>query len=128
VGPHPPFDGPEPIAAGYRPQDIPLGPRGFDGYPDNRYGEYLRFCVEFLGSAHYTEADYRLMGKYYYAGITLIDRQIGHILDAVERAGIADNTWIFFSSDHGELLGDHGMITKAVFYDASVRVPALVIP
>jgi len=128
VGPHPPFDGPAELSELYDPAAIPLGPSGPDPIPDNRYGEFIRWCVEFLGSGHYAEADYRSMGRHYYGAITLIDRAIGDIAATIDALGLAENTWIFVSSDHGELLGDHGLITKAVFYDASVRVPVLVVP
>jgi arylsulfatase len=128
VGPHPPFDGPRELSDAYDIERIPMGPLGFDGYPDNRYGELLRFCVQYLNSDQYTEADYRLMAKHYYGAITLIDAQIAGIVAALEEAGVVEDTWLFFSSDHGELLGDHGLITKAVFYDSSVRVPIVVTP
>jgi arylsulfatase len=128
VGPHVPFDGPPPYADLYDPATLPMGPLGFDGYTDNVWGAYLRYVVDLLNCAQYTEADYRLMAKHYYASISLIDDQIGRIVAAVDAAGIADNTWFVFSSDHGEMLGDHGLVTKGVFYDASVRVPGLVVP
>ena len=128
VGPHPPFDGPHELSDAYDVDEIPMGPLGFDGFPDNRYGELIRFCVEFLRSDQYTEADYRLMAKHYYGAITLIDAQIARITAALAECGVANDTWLFFSSDHGELLGDHGLITKAVFYDSSVRVPVVVVP
>ncbi|MYA22934.1 MAG: sulfatase-like hydrolase/transferase, partial [Gemmatimonadetes bacterium] len=60
------------------------------------------------------------------AAIELIDDQIGHILDALEKRGQLDNTYIIFSSDHGELLGDHGMYTKSAAYEASLRVPLII--
>ena len=128
VGPHAPYDGMSPYADRYDPDTIPMGPLGFDAFTDNSWGEYCRYIVEFMNSAQYTEVDYRLMAKHYYARISLIDDQIARIVGAVDQAGIADNTWFVFSSDHGELLGDHGLITKAVFYETSVRVPGLVVP
>jgi arylsulfatase A-like enzyme len=128
VGPHAPYDGMAPYADRYDPDTIPMGPLGFDGFTDNVWGEYSAYIAEFMNSAHYTEADYRLMAKHYYARISLIDEQIARIVAAVDQADISDNTWFVFSSDHGELLGDHGLITKAVFYETSVRVPGLLVP
>lgn len=62
-----------------------------------------------------------------YAGnVSLIDDQIGQILAAVEARGELDNTVIVFSSDHGEMNGDHGMIYKMNFFDGAVRVPLIV--
>ena len=62
----------------------------------------------------------------YYALITHLDVQIGKILDALDANGQADNTWIFFTADHGLAVGHHGLIGKQNMYDHSVRVPFLV--
>jgi arylsulfatase A-like enzyme len=63
----------------------------------------------------------------YYAMIELIDHQFGRIIDAVEKTGQLDNTLIIFTADHGELLGDHGLIYKGCrFYEALVHVPLII--
>ena len=62
----------------------------------------------------------------YCAATELIDDQIGEMLRALEQRGMLDNTYIIYSSDHGEMLGDHGLYTKSVAYEASLRVPLLV--
>lgn len=62
----------------------------------------------------------------YYAIITHMDAQIGRILDALEKSGKADNTWIFFTSDHGLACGHHGLMGKQNMYDHSLRVPFIV--
>ena len=62
----------------------------------------------------------------YYAIITHMDHQIGLILDALEKSGKADNTYIFFTGDHGLSVGCHGLIGKQNLFDDSVRVPLLV--
>ena len=54
--------------------------------------------------------------RQYCAAIEAIDDQIGEILAAVERRGTTDNTYVIFASDHGEMLGDHGLYTKSVPY------------
>ena len=62
----------------------------------------------------------------YYAMIKLIDDQLGRILDALNDTGQRENTVIIFTSDHGEMLGDHGLIQKGCrFYDGLVRVPLI---
>lgn len=63
----------------------------------------------------------------YYAIITHMDAMIGRILDAVEATGKEDNTWIFFTADHGLACGQHGLMGKQNLYDHSVRVPLMVI-
>jgi choline-sulfatase len=62
----------------------------------------------------------------YCAATELIDDQIGEMLRVLEQRGMLDNTYIIYSSDHGEMLGDHGLYTKSVAYEASLRVPLLV--
>ena len=62
----------------------------------------------------------------YYAIITHMDEQIGRIIDALEESGELDNTYIFYSSDHGLSVGHHGLIGKQNLFDHSVRVPLIV--
>ncbi|HBE02807.1 MAG TPA: hypothetical protein DC049_10095, partial [Spirochaetia bacterium] len=62
----------------------------------------------------------------YKAMIKLIDDQIGRIMDTLEQEGILDNTVILFTSDHGEMLGDHGRLQKSSYYKGSVLVPFII--
>lgn len=62
----------------------------------------------------------------YAAMIENIDRQVGRFLDEVEARGELDNTLVVFSSDHGEMLGDHNRWGKSTFYQPSVGVPLVV--
>ena len=69
----------------------------------------------------------RLVKCGYYAMIEMIDLHLGELLDALDTAGELDNTLVVFQSDHGELLGDHGLVYKgARFFEGSVRVPLIV--
>ena len=67
-----------------------------------------------------------LTRQQYCAATELIDNQIGKMLDALEQRGMLDNTYVIYSSDHGEMLGDHGLYTKSVAYEASLRVPLII--
>ncbi len=63
----------------------------------------------------------------YYGMVTLMDKYIGAILDKLDDLGLADNTLVLFSTDHGHLFGQHGMIAKGAFhYDDLIRVPYVV--
>ncbi|MDH5236896.1 MAG: sulfatase-like hydrolase/transferase, partial [Acidimicrobiia bacterium] len=66
--------------------------------------------------------------RQYYAMVSLIDQRIGDLLTQMERHDQLDNTWIVYSADHGEMLGDHGLMAKMNFYRSSVRVPLIVRP
>jgi arylsulfatase len=63
----------------------------------------------------------------YFAMITLIDDEVGRILGALDDEGLSDNTIVIFTSDHGELLGDHQMLLKGpMMFDCSIKVPLIV--
>jgi arylsulfatase len=63
----------------------------------------------------------------YYAMIEQADTAVGHMLQALEETGQADNTIVIFMSDHGEMLGDHGIYLKGpYFYDCLTRVPLMI--
>jgi arylsulfatase A-like enzyme len=70
--------------------------------------------------------DARTLQAAYYAMIALIDDQVGRIIATLEETGQRENTVIIFTSDHGEMLGDHGLIQKGCrFYEGLVRVPLI---
>jgi arylsulfatase A-like enzyme len=71
-----------------------------------------------------SEEDHRLVRAAYFAMCDLIDDQVGRMLEALRETGQLDNTIVIFMSDHGELLGDHGVYLKGpFFYEPSVHVP-----
>lgn len=73
-----------------------------------------------------TEYAVKVNRQEYYAIVTHMDTQVGRILDALEKSGKADNTYIFFTADHGLAVGHHGFIGKQNMYDHSVRAPLMV--
>lgn len=61
-----------------------------------------------------------------YASLNLVDRNIGKILDKLHALGIAEETLILFTSDHGDLMGGFGLIEKTFLYDGAIKVPLIV--
>jgi choline-sulfatase len=61
----------------------------------------------------------------YYGLVSFLDEQIGIVLDALREAGLAGNTRIVYSTDHGDMVGDHGLWFKSVMYEGAVAVPLI---
>ncbi|HEV2486853.1 MAG TPA: sulfatase-like hydrolase/transferase [Terracidiphilus sp.] len=87
-------------------------------------GAYGGTAVSF---ARTTPEEHRRFTAAYYAMIEQVDTEMGRMLAALEETGQADDTIVIFMSDHGEMLGDHGMYLKGpYFYDCLTRVPLIV--
>jgi arylsulfatase len=128
VAPHVPLISDPIWADHYGDKEIPLGPQDFPEKPDNVWGQWLDREYD-NSNTHLLTRDYVMNGaRHYYGKISLIDQGIGEIVRALEDQGIADNTWLLYSSDHGEMLGDHGMMGKTQFYKPAVRVPNIIVP
>jgi arylsulfatase A-like enzyme len=79
------------------------------------------------GYVTYSEEELQEVKAAYYAMVSLVDDEVGRILAALEAEGLADNTIVVFTSDHGEMLGDHQLMLKGpMMYDCAVRVPLLI--
>lgn len=92
--------------------------RNEGGEKDDRTGSYP--------AGEMSDEDHRLVRAAYWAMIDLIDEQVGRMLDALEATDQLHNTLVIFMSDHGEMLGDHGIYLKGpYFYDPLVRVPLI---
>ncbi len=121
IAPHFPFVVPEPFFSSYWPEkaDLPDIP---EGHLDNLPAAAARLRQAF-GFWGHTEEQVRRARAAYYGLITYMDRKIGNLLDALDKAGPADNTVVIYTSDHGEMLGEHGLWRKMCFYDEAARVP-----
>jgi arylsulfatase len=130
-GPHDPWDAPIEYVDLYRDASMPA-PMTTERPEIPATGPFRNFISYFLWthSASSTLSDERIedIRRHYYADITVIDEAVGKIRQALERSGMAENTWIIYTSDHGEMMGDHRMIMKMVFYDQATRVPVIIRP
>jgi choline-sulfatase len=129
-GPHDPWDAPQAAVDRYAGTDISM-PRStrrpsFDG--TQAYGRLLRAFLHLSDSDTMTDDAIRGMRRAYAADVTVIDDAVGRIVRALENTGRLDNTWIVYTSDHGEMGGNHGLMSKCVLYESAVRVPLIVRP
>ncbi len=139
--PHPPYLVPQPWASMYDPAHMQLGhlapgeldrlgphfteaqkrPADFSAWKETAWGNH-----GFHSHLH-DEADLRKDIATYYGMISLMDQQIGRILASLDALGIADNTIVLFTTDHGHFLGQHGLIAKGAFhYEDMLRIPMIV--
>jgi arylsulfatase len=132
--PHHPFTPPVDYAARFDPAAMPA-PNRREGENDRKPAHYRRAMTQQQhptdGGAHRPPAAsdeaLRLVSAHYHASIALIDDSVGRILGALESSGLAENTVVVFTADHGELLGDHWMMFKGPYpCRALLRVPMIV--
>ena len=128
VAPHPPLIDDPIWAAFYKNKKILPGPRQRPKIPDNAWGRYLGGWLKGIKTEKLTPELLLEAARHYYGMVSLIDQKIGDLVNALERQGREANTWIIFTADHGEMLGDHGLMFKNVFYKGSVLVPNIIHP
>lgn len=127
--PHPPFDPcmnywqlyhgadmPDPVEGDWS-QNIEMIPQAFCE-PTYSLNNIQRFGPEQI----------RNVRRAYYACITQIDYNLGLLFARMREMGLLRNTWIIFTSDHGEMLGDHHLGAKTIFFEGSSHIPLLIRP
>ena len=123
--PHPPLDPPLAYLERMDWASMPLPLFRQEELQTQQAFQGIDFQTEIPESPHSYDA--RRMVAAYYAQIELLDDAVGRMLDALVESGQRDNTLVIFTSDHGEMLGDHGLLWKgARFYEGAVRVPLIV--
>lgn len=138
--PHHPFDAPAPWCWMHRPEDVDLPvhrqrdlekrPRWHRAALESTPGgtpESRKIREEYSRMPPQNDSQLRDIIANYYGMISLVDHQVGRILSALEDEGLAENTLVIFTSDHGEWLGDHGLMLKGpMFYEGLLRVGLIV--
>ena len=121
--PHTPYVAPEEYFEHYPVKDMPLV-HGVDeeveDLPKDALGSHKK-------EHDLLNDDLRQQAKQaYFASIEFMDAQVGYTLDALDRLGLADNTIVLFTSDHGYHLGEHGLWQKMSLFEESARVPLII--
>lgn len=134
--PHHPFDAPEPWSKLHPLDEIDLPPhrtRDLDSRPwwhraalersPQGKPEHVKIRKEYSRIEPQSDKQLREIIQNYYGQISLIDHNVGRILIALEEAGLAENTIVIYTSDHGDWLGDHGLVLKGpMHYEGLLRV------
>jgi arylsulfatase A-like enzyme len=131
--PHHPFTPPGKYFDMYDPDAIPL-PQSFNDPHEHSTPQYKRMLRKRgqplrarVNPFSPTEAEYREMAARAYGMVSMVDEGIGKVLSALQETGLADNTVVIFTSDHGDMFGDHAMMLKgAMHYEGCIRVPLLI--
>jgi arylsulfatase len=129
-GPHDPWDAPAEAVARYDGVDISM-PGSTTRPVVEGTGRYSGLLKGFLGlsdTESMSDDAIRGMRRAYAADISVIDHAVGLMVAALERRGLLDDTWIVYTSDHGEMGGNHGLMSKCVMYQQAVRVPLIIRP
>jgi arylsulfatase A-like enzyme len=128
------------LAVGFVRPHVPLvaPPEFFESYPLDRIAlpHIPENDLEDIPEAHHfdvnavkygmSEEQQRKAVRGYYASVSYMDAQVGRLLDKLEELGLADNTIIVFTSDHGYHLGEHRMWEKQTLFENTTRVPFIV--
>ena len=128
-GPHDPWDAPAEAVERYGPSSptAPTSTMRPDVEAAGVYGGLLRGMLDLSDSDTMIDEAISDMRRAYFANISVIDDAVGRIVDAVAARGL-DDTWIIYTSDHGEMGGNHRMMSKCVLYEQAVRVPLIIHP
>ena len=132
-GPHPPYDPPKEDVIPYLDRDLNIRQMPSDDLQTQPVAFQKLAAKHAAGDhdavRHKIDADPQERHRqraYYLANVTLIDTEVGRIIDALEAAGELDNTIIVFTSDHGDSLGDHGHSQKWTMYEEVIRIPLII--
>ena len=138
--PHHPFDAPEPYDRMYAPGSLDLPPErtldlarrpwwheaSLSGTPETTE-EFRKVREEMSRQREVTDEQLRDITASYFGMISLVDHTVGRVLASLTACGLQDDTVVIVTSDHGEFLGDHGLLFKGpMLYDSLIRVALVV--
>jgi choline-sulfatase len=123
--PHDPFATPERWWQLYTDDEVPSPRVGFERASMHPHEERLRHVCD-MDAAKVTEADVRRARRAYLGAVSYIDHHHGRLMQALEASGLARDTIVILTSDHGEMLGERGFWYKMSFFEGACRVPLIV--
>ncbi len=135
--PHPPFIVPEPFNTMYDPEDGPDLVRHDTRKAEAAQHPFMAYRLKRLKKSDFypgakgrirewDSADFRQLRAIYYGMISEVDSQLGRLFSALKAAALWDKTVIVLTSDHGEMMGDHWILGKGGYFDASYHIPLII--
>ena len=138
LSPHPPYVVAEPFHDLYDANKLPLPVRQTSAEKEAALHPWLAHYINNQSGSPYTagahsadhgslsERELRQIKATYYGMISEVDSQLGRLFDYLKQIDAYNNTLIIFTSDHGDMLGDHWMLSKSCFYEQAFHVPLIV--
>lgn len=123
--PHFPFVAPPEYLEGYHPDQVTM-PAGWDTPAADQHPVIQQLRHSFRNDEPLTEEQVRSATVAYWALISHLDDEVGRLLTGLQESAVADDTVVIYTSDHGEMGGQHGIWQKQCFYEPSVRVPLII--
>ena len=125
--PHHPFVCPEPFISRYRPAAMPLPESRRDEHTV-RYLEQRRADGILATVDNLSDRDLQVMWAGYLGAVSYVDYLVGRLMAALHQENLYDDTLIIFTSDHGELLGSHGMWRKgSAMFEELIHIPLIIV-
>jgi arylsulfatase A-like enzyme len=124
--PHVPYVAPKKYFDMYPPEQIQVAPKVPEGYLDTLPEVVQRSLLRLPEQVNLPEHVAQQAMQAYYAAISFADAQLGLVLDALDETGLAENTIVVFTSDHGYHMGEHGYWQKPTLFENSTRVPLII--
>ena len=137
LSPHPPYIVSEPFNTQYNANDMrpPIRQQTpekeasqhpwLDHYLFNQAGDNYTFGANSCDNIFLSDLELRQIKATYYGMMSEIDVQIGRLVDYLKQIGAYDNTLIIFTSDHGDMQGDHWMLSKSCYFEQAFNVPLI---
>jgi arylsulfatase A-like enzyme len=138
LSPHPPYVVPEPFHDLYDANDMSLPVRQetpekeaslhpwLEHYLFNQSGSSYTYGAHSRDNNSLSELELRQIKATYFGMMSEVDSQIGRLIDYLKQIDAYDNSLIIFTSDHGDMQGDHWMFSKSSYYDGAFHVPLIV--
>ena len=128
TAPHPPLNPLQQYFDMYRDVEVDLPFHGDWSLNFDQLPYALKARPRRIKGQNFSKIQEELIRKAFYALCTHVDHQIRTVIGTLKEEGIVDNTIIAFTSDHGDVLGNHGIYTKMCFYEEATKIPMIITP